>query len=115
MWWTTAAQRRQATSCVVVQACKDPRVTVIRHSQNQGVGGAMVIGYQRAVADGAGVIVKLDGDGQMDPTLLMSFAMPIILGEADYTKGNRFFDLRHIGQMPTGKSQRHPNSFLTWT
>jgi dolichol-phosphate mannosyltransferase len=91
----------EKTGDVVLQACKDPRVTVIRHNQNQGVGGAMVTGYERAVGDGADVIVKLDGDGQMDPALLMALAMPVILGEADYTKGNRFFDLRHIRQMPT--------------
>jgi dolichol-phosphate mannosyltransferase len=91
----------EKTGDVVLQACKDPRVTVIRHNQNQGVGGAMVTGYQRAVGDGADVIVKVDGDGQMDPALLMTLAMPVILGEADYAKGNRFFDLRHIRQMPT--------------
>ena len=57
-------------------------------------------GYRAAIAAGADVIVKVDGDGQMDPRLLPYFCAPIIEGRADYTKGNRFFDLTHIGHMP---------------
>ena len=57
-------------------------------------------GYQAAIADGADVIVKVDGDGQMDPSLIPSFVEPILSGEADYTKGNRFYDLEQIRSMP---------------
>ncbi len=57
-------------------------------------------GYRQAVADGMDVIVKIDGDGQMDPALLPLFVAPILSGEADYTKGNRFWDLSHISRMP---------------
>lgn len=78
----------------------DPRVIVLRHAVNQGVGGAVLTGYARAISDGASVIAKIDGDGQMDPALLPGFLMPILRGEADYTKGNRFWDLREIRQMP---------------
>lgn len=78
----------------------DPRVRVLRHQENQGVGGAVMTGYQRALADGARVIVKIDGDGQMDPRLLLRFVAPLLRGEADYAKGNRFYDLRHISSMP---------------
>lgn len=78
----------------------DPRVTVLRNTVNLGVGGAVMHGYRRAIEDGATVIVKVDGDGQMDPKLIMSFALPILEGEADYTKGNRFFDLGKIRDMP---------------
>lgn len=80
--------------------CQDPRVVVLRHEVNQGVGGAVMTGYQAAIADGADVIVKLDGDGQMDPALIPNFIGPILDGEADYTKGNRFFDLEKIRAMP---------------
>lgn len=84
-----------------VQAhCDDPRVRVHFNEQNLGVGGTVLRGYAEALACGAEIIVKIDGDGQMDPALLPSFAGPIIHGEADYTKGNRFFDLDSIGQMP---------------
>lgn len=78
----------------------DPRVRVIYHASNQGVGAAVMTGYQAAIADGVSVIVKIDGDGQMDPRLISSFVEPILADEADYTKGNRFFDLEEIRAMP---------------
>ena len=80
--------------------CNDPRVIVLRHETNQGVGGAVMTGYRAAIEAGADVIVKLDGDGQMDPSLILNFIEPILAGEADYTKGNRFFDLEEIRAMP---------------
>lgn len=84
----------------VEKNCSDPRVTVLRHGVNQGVGGAVMTGYRAAIADGADVIVKIDGDGQMDPSLIPFFIEPILSGEADYTKGNRFYDLEEIRAMP---------------
>lgn len=87
-------------SVEVLNDCADPRVRILRHAQNQGVGGAVMTGYRAAIADGADVIVKVDGDGQMDPALIMHFAGPICAGEADYTKGNRFFRLDEIRNMP---------------
>jgi glycosyltransferase involved in cell wall biosynthesis len=84
----------------IAAGTSDPRVQVLRHAVNQGVGGAVMTGYARAAADGARVIVKLDGDGQMDPAMLGVLVAPILAGEADYTKGNRFWDLRRIGTMP---------------
>lgn len=80
--------------------CRDPRVRVFRNARNMGVGGAVLRGYKEAAALGASVIVKIDGDGQMDPRLLGQFIEPIVAGEADYTKGNRFFDLTNIRRMP---------------
>lgn len=80
--------------------CRDSRVRVVRHTVNQGVGGAVMTGYAHAIEGGADIIVKLDGDGQMDPDLLPQFVLPIIEGWADYTKGNRFYDLTHIVRMP---------------
>ena len=80
--------------------CSDPRVVVIVHDKNQGVGGAVMTGYQAAIAAGAEVIVKVDGDGQMDARLIPNFIVPILAGEADYTKGNRFYDLEQLRNMP---------------
>ncbi|WP_093532882.1 glycosyltransferase family 2 protein [Stenotrophomonas rhizophila] len=85
---------------LVERACGDPRVVVVRNTVNLGVGGAVMHGYECAMADGATVMVKLDGDGQMDPSLIDVFVAPILAGDADYTKGNRFFDLRGISSMP---------------
>jgi len=80
--------------------CEDERVRIIFFDVNQGVGGAVMAGYQAAIDDGADILVKVDGDGQMDPRLIPVFVAPIIQGEADYTKGNRFFDLENIKSMP---------------
>lgn len=85
----------------VEESMKDHRVRVLYHAQNQGVGGAVMTGYMAAIADGARVIVKIDGDGQMDPSLIPYFVEPILSGDADYTKGNRFFDLEEIRAMPS--------------
>ena len=88
----------------LVQAhCDDPRVTVLRHDENQGVGGAVITGYRAALADGMDFIVKVDGDGQMDPSLIPEFIAPIVAGEADYAKGNRFFNPEDVRGMPKGR------------
>jgi len=84
----------------VQQHCADPRVVIVRHETNRGVGGAVMTGYAAALRDGMDIFVKIDGDGQMDPSLLPRFVAPIIAGEADYTKGNRFFDLEKVRSMP---------------
>ncbi len=81
----------------------DSRVQVILHKENGGVGAAVMTGYQAAIADGMQVIVKIDGDGQMDPTLVSKFVQPILSGTADYTKGNRFFELEDVKEMPLGR------------
>jgi glycosyltransferase involved in cell wall biosynthesis len=90
----------QRSGDIVESQCTDPRVRVIRHATNQGVGGAVMTGYEAALADGASIIVKIDGDAQMAPELLAAFVAPILGGQADYTKGNRFYDLSNITRMP---------------
>ncbi|SEQ27369.1 glycosyltransferase family 2 protein [Giesbergeria anulus] len=90
----------QKSGIFIQSHCQDQRVTVLFNEKNQGVGGAVMTGYQAAITAGFDIIVKIDGDGQMNPKLLPSFIAPIINGEADYTKGNRFFDLEQIHQMP---------------
>jgi glycosyltransferase involved in cell wall biosynthesis len=84
----------------VRQNCRDARVTVLRNAANLGVGGAVMRGYEAAIADGMDILVKIDGDGQMDPRLIEAFIAPIADGEADYTKGNRFFEIETVQQMP---------------
>lgn len=88
------------TGCLVADQCHDPRVKVIFHEINKGVGGATISGYRQAIADGASVVVKIDGDGQMDTSQLRRFVQPILDGNADYTKGNRFFDIEFLSSMP---------------
>jgi len=84
----------------VERKCTDSRVKVIYHDQNQGVGAAVMTGFHAALQGGAGIIVKLDGDGQMDPTLLPTLVDSIQAGRADYVKGNRFHALSGLGAMP---------------
>jgi len=90
----------ERTGDFVEERCRDPRVRVLRNAENLGVGGAVLAGYRGAIADGADIIVKIDGDGQMDPGLLPSFVAPIEDGQADYTKGNRFYDMTYLSRMP---------------
>jgi glycosyltransferase involved in cell wall biosynthesis len=87
----------------VEENTRDPRIRVIRNSANQGVGGATMVGMTHAAADGADVVIKIDGDGQMDPALIPSFAGVILSGEADYAKGNRFFEPEGLAAMPLGR------------
>ncbi|MDR7194152.1 glycosyltransferase family 2 protein [Luteimonas terrae] len=85
---------------LVEKDCADSRVVVIFNQKNLGVGGAVMAGYVCAERDGCDIVVKMDGDGQMEPALMPALVWPIASGEADYTKGNRFYDLAQIGRMP---------------
>lgn len=93
----------ESTGEWVHSQCGDPRVRVIRNIANLGVGGAVMAGYRQAIADGADIIVKMDGDGQMDAEALPKLIAPILRHEADYTKGNRFYDLAQISRMPRAR------------
>lgn len=89
------------TGKIAQENCHDPRMTIVYHERNQGVGGAVVSGYHEVFRLGADIAIKLDGDGQMDPRYIKSLAHPIELGNADYTKGNRFYSLDGLKSMPT--------------
>jgi glycosyltransferase involved in cell wall biosynthesis len=88
---------------LIEQVVRDRRVKVLYHEENQGVGGATLTGYRQALTDGHDVLVKIDGDGQMDPALVAQFVHPIEIGAADYTKGNRFFYIENARGMPIAR------------
>jgi glycosyltransferase involved in cell wall biosynthesis len=69
----------------------DPRVEVLRHERNRGVGAAIVTGYQAAMGAGMDVTAVMAADGQMDPAELAIFAGAVAAGECDYAKANRLF------------------------
>lgn len=81
-------------------ALADPRVVSVRHDRNRGVGGAVKTGWAEAVARGADVVVKMDGDGQMHGGDLDALLAPILDGSADFAKGNRFVDHVALRRMP---------------
>ncbi|MDA7963939.1 glycosyltransferase family 2 protein [Ruegeria sp.] len=96
----------------IEKTTKDPRVKVLRHTSNTGVGGAVITGYRAALEAGAEILVKVDGDGQMAPELLPQFVQPIEVGEADYAKGNRFYSGSAVSDMP--RVRLFGNAFLSF-
>ncbi|MDX6505639.1 MAG: hypothetical protein QOG06_283 [Gaiellaceae bacterium] len=74
-----------------VRALADPRVELIEHERNLGVGGAIVTGYQRALADRVDVTAVMAADAQMDPGDLEMLAGAVARGDVDYAKANRLF------------------------
>ena len=85
------------------RAVGDPRVTVLQSPVNEGVGAAMARGFKHALGQGAGIIVKMDGDGQMDPADLARLLEPIVEGRCEYAKGNRFLMSRELDIMPRAR------------
>ncbi|GIV42602.1 MAG: hypothetical protein KatS3mg034_1912 [Vicingaceae bacterium] len=79
---------------------KDSRIALIVHSENKGVGASIADGYKWALKNGYDVAVVMAGDGQMDPADLPSILDPVVSGEVDYSKGNRFFTGEAYQKMP---------------
>ena len=95
----------EASGQLVETEINDPRVHIIRHPRNRGVGAASMTGMMAALADGVDILVKLDGDGQMDPAFIPRLVDPIVRGQADYTKGNR---------LRSRRPQRHADNSFAW-
>jgi glycosyltransferase involved in cell wall biosynthesis len=74
-----------------VRTLADPRVELIEHERNLGVGGAILTGYHRALAERMDVTAVMAADAQMDPDDLETLAGPVARGEVDYAKANRLF------------------------
>ncbi|MDH5272959.1 MAG: glycosyltransferase family 2 protein [Gammaproteobacteria bacterium] len=90
----------QGSGDLVRERFPGARVTVISHTENRGVGGATKTGYLAALAGAYQILVKIDGDGQMDCDCIPALVHPILGREADYTKGNRFFRREYLTTMP---------------
>ncbi|MFK7757939.1 MAG: glycosyltransferase family 2 protein [Flavobacteriales bacterium] len=88
------------------------KIYTVFHTENMGVGGAVLSGYEKAAEFNVDFIVKMDGDGQMDPDYLKPLLQPLLNGKADYTKGNRFTDRELLRSMP--KVRLIGNSLLSF-
>ena len=84
----------------VTKDIKDKRVKVLFNENNLGVGGSMIRGYKEAMKFNPQYVVKLDGDGQMDPKLIPFFISELENSGGDYAKGNRFADPENLKTMP---------------
>jgi len=89
---------RDGTRRAAAALC-DARVRIVEHRSNRGVGAAIVTGYERALAEGAELLVVMAGDDQMDAQDLEALLWPVWQGVADYAKGNRFRHARRL-EMP---------------
>jgi glycosyltransferase involved in cell wall biosynthesis len=75
----------------VVRGLGDPRVEVLEHERNLGVGAAILTGYHRAIEERIDVTAVMAADAQMDPADLETLCGPVARGEVDYAKANRLF------------------------
>jgi|TARA_Y100000310_G_C20516016_1_gene731233 glycosyltransferase involved in cell wall biosynthesis len=89
----------------------DSKIKLIKEKQNRGCGGALATGYIWARDNGFDVVVRMDGDGQMDPSELKLLLDPVVSGETDYAKGNRLFTGEAFEMIP--KSRYFGNAILT--
>jgi glycosyltransferase involved in cell wall biosynthesis len=78
----------------------DPRVVVIGHEVNQGVGGAILTGHRKALELGADIDVVIAGDDQMDPAYLPDLLDPLIEQGYGFAKANRFYSRTSSQGMP---------------
>tara|TARA_B110000967_G_scaffold209688_1_gene267082 strand:- start:4775 stop:5731 length:957 start_codon:yes stop_codon:yes gene_type:complete len=85
---------------IVKKTVNNDKILTLFNKKNLGVGGATIIGFKKAKELGAELIIKIDGDNQMDLKLLNNFINPIINNEADYVKGNRFTKMEDYFKMP---------------
>ena len=83
------ASRDGTSGCAHTAAAGDPRIAVLAHEQNGGVGAAIVTGYKRALEERIDVTCVMAADNQMDPDDLESLVLPVARGEVDYAKANR--------------------------
>lgn len=79
---------------------QDDRIVVVSHEKNEGVGGAVVTGYKKALALKCDIVIKMDSDDQMDPNYIPDLIKPVAKGQAGYAKGNRFIDFTALRSMP---------------
>ena len=92
------------TETILLRLAKEnEKIIYIRHEVNQGVGGAMLSGYKKSLELKSDFTIKMDGDGQMDAAYIPALLKPLVEDKADFTKGNRFRDLKALRAMPISR------------
>lgn len=95
---------KDETATILLQmAALNNKIIYISHKNNQGLGGAMLTGYNKSLELKCDITIKMDGDGQMDATYIPALIQPIIDNKADFVKGNRFRDLKALRAMPISR------------
>ena len=79
----------QTKQLIETRALNDPRIVLLNHETNQGLGQTLIDGYLKSIEMKIDVVAVMAGDAQMDPDDLKDVVMPVISGEADYVKGSR--------------------------
>ncbi|BCS94695.1 hypothetical protein DSLASN_03270 [Desulfoluna limicola] len=90
----------EKTGVYAIDNSSDSRLVLVEHGENRGVGAAVVSGFRKAIELHADIIVRIDSDGQMDPSLIPQFIQPLRGGLADFAKGNRFWSPETMSGMP---------------
>ena len=106
--------KSEDASCNIVEryiSSSKREIILIKHAKNEGVGGAIVTGYKRAIEENIDIAVVMAGDAQMDPDELYSLLDALIVNNADYVKGNRLFNRQAWQKMP--KYRYLGNAFLS--
>lgn len=100
------------TAAVVTQRQQyRPGIVLLRNERNLGCGGSLAAGFMWCRSQKVDIVVRMDGDGQMDPANLSSLLDPVAEGVTDYAKGNRFFSGTAYQKMP--KIRYLGNAFLS--
>ena len=89
---------------------ENKKLNILFNENNLGVGGTVKRGYNEALKSNEDIIIKIDGDGQMDPDQIPILTKSIINGY-DYSKGNRFLNNTYIKNYPLERF--YGNKFLS--
>lgn len=78
----------------------NPKLVVLQHDKNQGVGAAMVTGFKVCIEKSIDIVIKVDGDGQMDMNFMPQLIDAVIDGKYDFAKGDRVRNRKMLEKMP---------------
>jgi glycosyltransferase involved in cell wall biosynthesis len=84
----------------IASSINDPRIRVIRHLRNLGLGAAFKSAVKSALSTGADIMVTIDADGQFDSSQIKQFISSIENSGSDMVTGSRFLEKSELIDMP---------------